>query len=137
MFPGMGAFSFLVRKVGRRTAEELITSGAIYTARQLFEMGVVDVITADGTGEAAVEAFIRKHARSGNGRQAFEQARNEVQPVTRDELMRVVGIWADAALRLQDRDLRMMERLVRAQQKIGARDEAEADNNVLVLQAAM
>ena len=29
--------------------------------------------------------------------------------------MRVVGIWADAALRLTDRDMRMMERLVRAQ----------------------
>jgi hypothetical protein len=31
----------------------------------------------------------------------------------------------------------MMERLVRAQQKVGARDAAEADDNVLVLQAAM
>jgi DSF synthase len=137
MFPGMGAFSFLVRKVGRRTAEELITSGTIYTARQLFEMGVVDVITADGTGEAAVAAYIRKHARSANGRRAFEQARNAVQPVTREELMRVVEIWADAALRLQDRDLRMMDRLVKAQQKAGARENPESEDNVLVLQAAI
>jgi len=29
--------------------------------------------------------------------------------------MRVVSIWADAALRLTERDLRLMERLVRAQ----------------------
>jgi DSF synthase len=86
---------------------------------------------------AAVAASIRKHARSANGRQAFERARNEVQPVTRDELMRVVEIWADAALRLQDRDLRMMERLVKAQQKIGAREATESGDNVLVLQAAM
>jgi len=137
MFPGMGAYSFLMRKVGRRTAEELITSGAIYTARQLFDMGVIDVITAEGTGEAAVGAYIRKHSRNANGRQAFERARNAVEPVTRDELMRVVEVWADAALRLQERDLRMMERLVKAQQRVGARDGAESDEDVVALQAAM
>jgi DSF synthase len=103
--------------VGRRTAEELITSGAVYTARQLFDMGVVDVITAEGTGEAAVAGYVRKHARYGNGRHAFERAREEVNPVTRDELMRVVEVWADAALRVNDRDLRMMERLVKAQER--------------------
>jgi DSF synthase len=37
--------------------------------------------------------------------------------VTRDELMRVVEIWADAALRLTERDLRMMDRIVRAQSR--------------------
>lgn len=137
MFPGMGAYSFLMRKVGRRTAEELITSGTIYTARQLFDMGVIDVITAEGTGEAAVASYIRKHSRNANGRQAFERARNAVEPVTRDELMRVVEVWADAAMRLQDRDLRMMERLVKAQQRIGARDSAELDEDVVALQAAM
>ena len=134
MFPGMGAFSFLLRKAGRRTAEELITSGAIYTARQLYEMGIVDVLTADGTGEAAVAAYIRKHSRNANGRQAFERARNAVQPVTRDELMRVVEVWADAALRLQDRDLRMMERLVKAQQRVGSRDGLESEDDVVSLQ---
>ena len=98
--------AFCRRKVGRRIAEELITSGAVYTARQLFDMGVVDVITAEGTGEAAVYAYIRKHAKSGNGRRAFERARAEVSPVTREELVRVVEVWADAALEIQDRDLR-------------------------------
>src|SRR5262249_33169337 len=117
LFPGMGAFSFLSRKVGRKTAEELITSGAVYSARQLFELGVGDVITAEGTGEAAVGAYIRKHSKYANGRRAFERAWTEVNPVTRDELMRVVEVWADAALRIQDRDLRMMERLVRAQER--------------------
>ena len=137
MFPGMGAFSFLLRKAGRRCAEELITSGAIYSARQLYEMGVVDVITAEGTGEAAVAAYIRKHARNANGRQAFERARNAVQPVTRDELMRVVEIWADSALRLQERDLRMMERLIKAQERFGVREESETEDDVLSLQAAV
>ena len=117
LFPGMGAYSFLSRKVGRRITEELITGGNIYTGRQLFDMGVVDVLAPDGAGEAAVYSFIKKHSKAANGRRAIETVRREVEPVTREELMRVVEIWADAALRLTERDLRMMDRLVRAQTK--------------------
>ncbi len=117
LFPGMGAFSFLSRKIGRRASEEMITSGAIYSARQLYDMGVVDVIAPDGTGEAAIYSYIRKHAKAANGRRGFERVRTEVSPITRNELMQVVEIWADSALRIQDRDLRMMERLTRAQQR--------------------
>jgi DSF synthase len=132
LFPGMGAYSYLSRKVGRRITEELITSGAVYSARQLYDMGVVDVITADGTGEAAVYGYIKKHARSGNGRRALDQVRNELQPVTREELIRVVEIWADAALRLEDRDLKMMDRLVRAQERSAA-TRHENTGNVIPL----
>jgi len=115
LFPGMGAFSFLSRKVGRRIADELITSGTVYSARQLYDMGVVDVITADGTGEQAVYGYVRRHTKGGNGRRGYERARNEVEPISREELMRVVNVWADTALKLTDRDMRMMDRLVRAQ----------------------
>jgi DSF synthase len=117
LFPGMGAYSFLARKVGRRITDELVTSGNMYTARQLYDLGVVDVLAPDGLGEATLHTFIRKHARAQNGRRALEMVRREVEPVTHEELMRVVSIWADAALRLSERDLRMMERLVRAQSK--------------------
>jgi DSF synthase len=117
LFPGMGAYSFLSRKVGRRLAEELITSGNLYTGRQLYDMGIVDVLAPDEAGEAAVRSFIKKHSKAGNGRRAIEAVRREIEPVTREELMRVVEIWADAALRLTERDLRMMDRLVRAQVK--------------------
>lgn len=115
LFPGMGAYSFLSRKVGRRVTEEVITSGNTYSARQLFDMGVVDVVTPDGTGEAAVYSYVRKHAKNANGRRGLEQVRRDLEPVTRGELSRIVEIWVDAAMRVEDRDLRMMERLVRAQ----------------------
>jgi len=49
------------------------------------------------------------------GRQAFERAKNVVAAVTEEELLRVVEIWADTALKLQERDLKVMERLIRAQ----------------------
>jgi DSF synthase len=127
LFPGMGAYSFLARKVGRRTTEELISGGNLYTARQLYDMGVVDVLAPDGAGEAAVYSFIRKHSKAANGRRAIEMVRREIEPVTREELMRVVEIWADTALRLSERDLRMMDRIVRAQSK-GTELEVVASN---------
>jgi DSF synthase len=134
LFPGMGAYSFLARKVGRRLTEELITSGNMYSGRQLYDMGVVDVLAPDGAGEAAVYSFIRKHAKTPNGRRAVEMARREIEPVTREELMRVIGIWADAALRLTERDLRLMERLVRAQDRTSELDIAAT---VIPLQRAV
>jgi DSF synthase len=68
LFPGMGAYSFLSRKVGRRTTEELITSGAIYTARQLYDMGVVDVITRSRAMSASTSARAMAAAASSRSR---------------------------------------------------------------------
>jgi DSF synthase len=45
------------------------------------------------------------------------RARQIVQPVTREELDAVAETWVDAALRLEDRDLKMMSRIVRAQMR--------------------
>jgi DSF synthase len=138
LFPGMGAYSFLVRKVGRRKTEEMITSANIYSARELYEFGVVDVVTPDGTGEAAVYSYIRKHAKAANARRAIESVRNEFEPVTFAELERIVEIWADTALKLDARDLKMMERLVRAQQNGGtkATEAVQAPNMVRLESAA-
>lgn len=119
LFPGMGAYSFLQRKVGRRITEELILSGNSYSARQLYDMGVVDVLTADGTGEAAVAGYVRKHGRGSHGRRAFERVRRDFEAVTREELTHITGVWVDAAMHLSERDLRMMDRLIRAQERTG------------------
>ena len=135
LFPGMGAFSFLSRKIGRRAAEEIITSGTIYSARQLYDLGVIDVLTPDGTGRAAVESYIRRHSKSRSGRQGFERARNEVAPVTEQELIRVVEIWADTALKLQERDLKVMERLIRAQARAAEQLEPKQEANIFTLPA--
>jgi len=130
LFPGMGAFSFLSRKVGRRAAEEMIISGTIYSARQLYDLGVIDVLTPDGTGQAAVHSFVSKHSKSMGGRQAFERARNAVTPVSEDELLRVVEIWADTALKLNERDLKVMDRLIRAQSRNNVQGDSDASNVV-------
>lgn len=117
LFPGMGAYSLLSRRIGMRAAEELILSGRVLSARRLHEMGVVDVLAPDGQGESAVRQWIVSNARRRNGMQAVYQARQFVQPITREELDAITETWVDAALRLEDRDLKMMGRIVRAQMR--------------------
>jgi DSF synthase len=115
LFPGMGAYSLLARRIGMRAAEELILSGRILPAAKLHEMGVIDVLAKDGEGPTAVREWIAKNARRRNGLQAAARAKRLVHPVTREELDAITDVWVDAAFRLQDRDLKLMGRIVRAQ----------------------
>jgi DSF synthase len=115
LFPGMGAYSLLARRATPRIAEELILSGKVLPATRLHEMGIVDVLARDGEGEAAAQNWIAKNARRRSGHQAVMRVRQHVNPVTREELDAITDVWVDCALRLEDRDLRMMSRVVRAQ----------------------
>ncbi|PCI02899.1 MAG: enoyl-CoA hydratase [Zetaproteobacteria bacterium] len=115
LFPGMGAYSLLSRKIGAIQAEKIILSGKLYTADEMFELGVVDILVEDGEGKKAVYDYIKSENRARNGIQAFRKAKKCTDSVTYDELEKVTNIWVDAALKLNDRDLRMMERLVKRQ----------------------
>ncbi|WP_073054404.1 crotonase/enoyl-CoA hydratase family protein [Kaistia soli] len=117
MFPGMGAYSFLSRRMTRDKAEALILSGRIHTAEELYDMGVVDVLAEDGEGQSAVLDYIARHNRKHNAHQSLYRARRRVNPVTLDELIDVVDIWAEAALNLTEADLRKMDRLCAAQDR--------------------
>jgi DSF synthase len=115
LFPGMGAYSFLSRRLDAVRAEKIILSGKVYTAAELHEMGLVDLLVEDGEGDAAVRGYLAKLDRRFNTHQAVLQARHRVNPLTREELIDVVEVWVDAAMRLDEADLRKMARLVRAQ----------------------
>jgi DSF synthase len=117
LFPGMGAYSLLARRIGMRAAEELILSGKILSAAKLHEMGIVDVLAKDGEGETAVNNWIASTYKRRNGYAAVHRARQLVHPVTREELDAITETWVDAALRIEDRDLKMMGRIVRAQMR--------------------
>ena len=117
LFPGMGAYSLLSRRSGMRAAEELILSGRMLDAAKLHEMGIVDVLAEDGQGESAVREWIAKSWKRRNGLQAVMRTRQIVNPITREELDAVAEAWVDAALRLEERDLKMIGHLVRAQQR--------------------
>lgn len=118
LFPGMGAYTLLRRRVDARTAERMIASGDTYTAEELHEMGIVDVLCYPGEGEEAVHDFIARQRRN-PGYRAFRHALNRVNAIGRDEIYGIADEWVSAALRLTESDLRRVARLVRHQERVG------------------
>ena len=118
LFPGMGAYSLLARRVGPRRAEEMILSGNLYPAAKLHEMGLVDVVAPEGRGEMAVYDYVNRVHKRRNGVASTYQTRQLVFPITREELMKITTLWVDAALRLDEKDLRMMTRIVQSQSRL-------------------
>lgn len=112
MFPGMGAYSLISRKAGMRVADKMILEGGTYTAEQCYEMGLVDILVEDGHGESAVYDFIRKQRNRIGAFNSIQKAKQIVNPVTYEELMKIVMVWVDNALNLTERDLKMMDRFI-------------------------
>lgn len=115
LFPGMGAFSLLSRRINPAKAQELILSGKLYSAEELYELGIIDILAEDGDGEMAVYHYIRKENKSHNAIHAMRQVQNVVHPICLQELLTITDIWVDTALNLSERDLRMMEKLIKRQ----------------------
>lgn len=139
LFPGMGAYSLLARRIGARAAEEMIASGNVFQAEDLHKMGLVDILVPDGEGEKALYDLARQQHKHRNGLRAMYECRRFHQPLTYSELKEITTVWVDAALRLNDKDLQMMSRLVRSQmQQIEQRRKREmtSDQHDLELAAA-
>ena len=128
LYPGMGAWNFTLRKAGFAVANEMILSGRLYNADQLFRRGLVDLVVDDGEGEAAIEHVVTSVHPRLRGTLAALQARRLAAPITYESLIAIVDQWGETAMGLTDRDLRLMERLARAQvRKAGGGDEGAVE----------
>ena len=103
LFPGMGAYQLLTRRLSPVQAERFIESGRTYSAEELYDMGLVDVLADSGKGEDAVRAYIRSHDRHFNGRHGLR-----------------VDVWLDTAFSLTPKDEQTMSYLLRAQSRLEA-----------------
>ncbi|NOQ82310.1 MAG: enoyl-CoA hydratase [Methylophaga sp.] len=115
LFPGMGAFSLLSRKVGAATAEKIILSGQLYTAEEMFEMGIVDILADEGQADLALFKYIEAVNKRPNSHEALRKVKDICNPISYKELADITHIWVDTALQLTEKDLRMMTRLVKRQ----------------------
>jgi DSF synthase len=118
LFPGMGAYSLVARRVGAAFAEEMMLTGRIYSADEMKEIGLVHMVVEPGQGVEATSDFMQKNKRRHVGSRAVFKVGHEVNPLTLEELDRIVQIWADACLNLRARDLKVMQRLLTAQNKL-------------------
>jgi DSF synthase len=118
MFPGMGAYSFLARRIDPVRVEKMILSGRIYTAEELHEMCLIDVVANTGFGEIEVENFIKKLDKSRNTRAAILKMRNMINPVSFEEMLNIGEVWVESAMSLSAKELKTMQRLVRSQDRM-------------------
>ncbi|HIE56190.1 MAG TPA: enoyl-CoA hydratase [Chromatiaceae bacterium] len=126
LFPGMGAFSFLARRISPSLAKRMITSGNIYTAEELHELGVVDLLAEDGRGEEMLHHYIKRRQMRDGGYTAMDRIMDQHNPITHKELANIVDLWVDTALRLEEKNLTMMNYLLKAQSKRWGRGEEPA-----------
>ncbi|WP_225041584.1 crotonase/enoyl-CoA hydratase family protein [Xanthomonas campestris] len=121
LFPGMGAYSFLSRRVSPQLAERIILDGRVYSSEEMHAMGVVDILVPRGKGIQATHDLITRQQRTPQSYLAMNRARELCNPVTHAELMAVTEVWVDAALELGEKSLKTMDRLVKAQTRRAAK----------------
>jgi DSF synthase len=115
LFPGMGAYQLLERRVAPSLAKKIISSGQVYTAEEFYAMGLVDVLADKGDGVYALSSYIKKHNRHQRGYCAIDKITEQRNPLIYDELYSVVETWVETAMNLSKKELRVMERLAKAQ----------------------
>lgn len=117
MFPGMGAYSFLARRVNMATVEQMIRTGRAYNAEDMAEKGVVDHVAEQGDGMRALRSFITRHRRTATTQNAVSKMRDIVFPVTKEELLKISDLWVDSAMSLPASSTKAMARIVKAQMR--------------------
>jgi DSF synthase len=118
LFPGMGAHVLLTRRLGAAQAQRMILSGSIMTAEELYGLGLVHVLAEPGQGERAVRDYIAQNARRHSGHCGVYAAQRVVDGISLAELEEIVEIWVETTLRLTAQDLKMMRRLILAQNRL-------------------
>ncbi len=117
LFPCTGAMGLLSTRIGARQAERMMTNKKIYTALELYDMGLVDEICATGEGELAVGRFIANHSSRLKARLKVQQSRCRHTALDHAEGVRIVEDWVETAMCLSAEELRTMDMLIMMQER--------------------
>ena len=117
MLPGSGIYSFLVRMMGIKNADEVITSAKIYSASEMHDMGAVSVVARKGEGKKEVDKYLRQYKKSFRAMQALEKAKFRYAPFDFSELEYMAELFVDTIVNMDQSDLKMLKKLSEAQEK--------------------
>ncbi len=123
LFPGMGAYSLLCRRMPAHQARRLVLDGNLRSAEEMYELGIVDVLVDKGQAPNAVRDLIRREHKYGRAADVVDGIHARASKVPLEELRDVTTRWVDAAMRLEDRALKVIERVIRAQSRNFGGDE--------------
>lgn len=120
LFPCTGAMGLLSTRIGARQAERMMTNKKVYSALELYDMGLLDEICATGEGELAVERFIANHSSRLKARLKVQQSRCRHTALDHAEGVRIVEDWVETAMCLTAEELRTMDMLILMQEREAA-----------------
>ena len=123
LFPGMGAYQMLSSRIGLQKANKMITSGKLYRAEELYDLGIVDVLVDDGCGEEAVYSYVQNCNKHWNGHMAIKKVMQKISQFNYDEIMDICrNTWVEAVFSIDEKDIRTISRLIRSQQRFSVQE---------------
>ncbi len=115
LFPCLGSSYYLTRKVGSKTAQKILSSSKRYSAEELAQLGVVDVVVDTGNSTGAVIRYINHHQKNSDSNNSLKQIANRINQTPYIKLLESCHSWVDNAMNFSGRDLRQIERIVKLQ----------------------
>ncbi len=119
-FPGMGGYELLERYSGALEAERAFTTAKRYTAQELKLMGGIYSLVEKGQGTEEVKKLIANKEKNQNPHRALRLIKQYNQKISYESLEYSIDLWVDAAMKLTQKQLRMMAVLTRRQEKRGS-----------------
>lgn len=127
LLPGMGGYTLLRRRVGHKMTEQMLMSGLFYTAEELHELGVVDLVVPRGEGQQAARDYMYKNQRQRIASRLLLKFRSRGEPISYSEMIDITAMWVEAAMSLSETELHNMERLIAHQDSISLNHARQAE----------
>ena len=118
-FPGMGAYSFLTKRVGYKMAHEIINSNKTYSANDVMDLKIIDKVCEDGHGLSDISLMIKNGELESYLNDPFLNICNRV---SKQELLEVVDVRVDKAFTLSENNVKRMSKLASFQNRKIQRD---------------
>jgi DSF synthase len=115
IFPGMGALAILARRLDKRNYEEVCHSGRSFSAEELADKGLIDIVADTGQGEQAVMAWIKKRHNAFQSHQTMSTIRKSVVLQSRSDFQSALTQWTDVVMSLDKRRLALLALAIQKQ----------------------
>ncbi len=115
LFPGMGAYSFLSRRIGQAKAETLILEGRLHSASEIHQLGLIELVAAPGQGRLEMERHLLKLSKRYDAVISLYNAKRRTAPISYREMTDIVEDWVATGIKLSSKGIRKMKKLAIAQ----------------------
>ena len=117
LFPGMGAFNFIKQRTDLVTARKILSSGELYTAVEMKELGLVDYVVEKGQGKSFILSLIKERSKFYDGLHALKEIEQLTNEFSYNDLSNIVNIWVDKAMSLSAENRARIHKLAVAQRR--------------------